>query len=97
MSAPRPCIVEGCDRFAQGGSRCPAHEAAHQARRARYGPAHQRLRRWWTRAIEDGALVLCSRCGLPVSRIFDLDHIDGGEHPAHIRCNRSEPNQRRTS
>jgi hypothetical protein len=93
MSAPRPCGVEGCGGFAQGGSRCAAHQAERDRYRARrYGVEHKRWRRWWRRAIEDGHRVDCAICGQPVGRQFDLHHMrDGSEAPTHPACNRAEP------
>jgi hypothetical protein len=58
------------------------------------GAEHQRLRKQVARAIADGALVHCCRCGLPISRVddFHLDHSDdrtGYRGVSHAFCNLS--------
>lgn len=58
----------------------------------RYGPAHQRLRRWWAPQVARGT-VPCARCGylIRVGQLWHLDHddLDPTKYigPSHARCN----------
>lgn len=60
------------------------------ARGNRYGPAHQRERVAWERAMRFGG-VDCTRCGEPINpgQPWDLDHRPDGQWPAHAACNRA--------
>ena len=60
-----------------------------------YGVAHQRLRKQWQQAIDQGG-ICCARCGLPIPpeqpHAWDLGHTDdrsGYTGPEHRSCNRS--------
>ena len=55
---------------------------------ATYGRAHRNDRAAWASHMLRFR-VDCSRCGNPIeqSHAWDLDHINGGTHPAHRLCN----------
>ncbi len=56
----------------------------------RYDANHRRLRREWSAIVNTGT-VNCTRCGQPITpgTMWDLDHIHGGQAPAHASCNRA--------
>ena len=66
--------------------------ASKPARDARgYGRAHEAERRRWKRVVEAGE-AFCTRCGLPVTGAFHLDHSDDRTEylgVAHPSCNMS--------
>ena len=91
-----PCL--DCGVPTRGKTRCDAHAQAHRGTTAQrgYGGAHQALRRRWQRRIDTGELVLCRRCGEPVTPgdEWDLGHDDLDRtiaaEPEHARpCNRA--------
>jgi hypothetical protein len=65
-------------------------------RNAKYGYAHQELRKRYAILIDGRGSIPCARCGEPITRgmRWDLGHTDGAgprayNGPEHIRCSRA--------
>jgi hypothetical protein len=96
----RPCLEPGCPTLIPvrpGVSRCPHHQAIHEARRGTttqrgYDAAHRRLRAHLLAAYQP--TDPCWRCGQPLGddpRLLDLGHTeerDGYTGLEHADCNR---------
>ena len=95
MSA-KVCPHPGCPRLIPTtATGCLDHARPSPTARG-YDAAHQRESRQWKRRIRDGQLVICWRCGEPITDADDCDlGHDDEDHsivrgPEHARgCNRS--------
>lgn len=99
--AERVCPVDGRTFVPKNGQHrfcTPVCRARYHARirsvtePAKYGSAHQKLRRFLARKVAMGS-VACARCGRLIApwEDWDLDHADGGNGylgPSHAGCNR---------
>ena len=92
--ARRVCNVPGCPNLTDH-ARCVTHERPNANARG-YDAAHQRKSREWKARVRLGELVICWRCGEPITDGDDCDlgHDDGDRTitrgPEHARrCNRS--------
>lgn len=97
--ALRVCPAPGCPKLTRGG-RCPDHARPAPHLRG-YDHTHRIQSRAWKQRIRDGELVICWRCGKPITDPDDCDlgHVDDERDtetrrarraPEHARgCNRS--------
>ena len=95
----RRCPASYCPTLIPDGERyCAKHQAEYEAKRGNarargYGSSHERLRARVARAIAEGRLVACARCGYAIRQgdAWHLDHDDNDRSryvgASHASCN----------
>jgi hypothetical protein len=97
--AKRPCLVRGCQRYAEGGaSYCSEHEPKRRSPSSVVTRTSAEYRRARKRLLAEPRPWVCCLCGRVIEREADLaaDHItpvskggaEGDVWPAHRWCNR---------
>ena len=81
------CLEPGCPTITDT-ARCHAHARAKDKARGTttqrgYGSAYAREARAWKRKVAAGQLVLCWRCGLPITDPNDV-HLGHDDHDRTI-------------